>query len=230
MASGGYRVEQTGQAQPPPRSAGALRGRREPLDWTGDRDFRILSIDGGGIKGIFPAAVLANLEDRYLGGAPVTSCFDLIAGTSTGGIIALGLGAGLRAADILRFYLEDGREIFPPAGFFKRLWRQRCLVMSLYDQQKLERRLRKALGQRTLGESSVRLCIPAFDDSGDIWVLKTPHHPDFAEDGQRDMVEVALATSAAPTYFRPYESGRLFAAWCGGFEAALFAAISAAAE
>ena len=202
----GHRVDRTERAQQlPPRSAGSLRVRREPLGWPGDRCFRILSIDGGGIKGIFPAAVLAAIEDRYLGGSPAASCFDLIVGTSTGGIIALGLGAGLRAADILRLYLEDGRDIFPPAGFFKR---QRRIVKSMYDPGNLERRLRRVLGQRTLGDSSARLCIPSCDGAhGDIWVFKTPHHPDYRMDGRRDMVEVALATAAAPTYFRPHDGG-----------------------
>jgi len=77
-----------------PRSQGAIPQRRIPQDWPKDRRFRVLSIDGGGIKGLFPATVLAELERRYLGGASVARYFDLVAGTSTGGIIALGLGAG----------------------------------------------------------------------------------------------------------------------------------------
>lgn len=88
------------EERPEPRSAGSRTTRRIPLDWGADRDFRILSIDGGGIRGIFPAAVLAGLEERYLGGRSVANYFDLITGTSTGGIIALGLAAGLTAADL----------------------------------------------------------------------------------------------------------------------------------
>src|SRR5580692_9722664 len=87
-------------AQPEPRSAGSRTTRRIPLAWGEDRNFRILAIDGGGIRGIFPAAVLAGLEDRYLGGQPIAGYFDLIAGTSTGGIIALGLAAGLTAGNL----------------------------------------------------------------------------------------------------------------------------------
>ena len=60
---------------------------------------------------MFPAVVLAGLEERYLDGQPLASYFDLIAGTSTGGIIALGLGAGLRAADVSRMYVERGGEM-----------------------------------------------------------------------------------------------------------------------
>src|SRR3954454_18025200 len=77
-----------------PRSAGTRRSRRRGLPWPKGREFRVLSIDGGGIRGILPAAILAGLEERFLGGASVAGYFDLIAGTSTGGILALGLGAG----------------------------------------------------------------------------------------------------------------------------------------
>ena len=90
---------------PPRRSSGALRRRRVPLEWPSGREFRILSMDGGGIRGIFPASLLAGLEERYLGEQPLAGYFDLIAGTSTGGIIALGLGAGLRAADVQRVFV-----------------------------------------------------------------------------------------------------------------------------
>src|SRR5215470_12247826 len=76
-----------------PRSAGAIPQRRVPQAWPKDRRFRILSIDGGGIRGVFPAAVLAGLERNHTGGSSIASYFDLVAGTSTGGILALGLGA-----------------------------------------------------------------------------------------------------------------------------------------
>src|SRR5919108_194523 len=77
-----------------PRSAGAIPQRRVPQDWPKDRRFRILSIEGGGIRGIFPAGVLAGLERHYTGGRSLASHFDLVAGPSTGGILALGLSAG----------------------------------------------------------------------------------------------------------------------------------------
>ena len=71
---------------------------------------RILTIDGGGIRGTFPAAFLANLEQDL--GEPIGRYFDLISGTSTGGIIAIGLALGLRASDILKLYEEQGPAIF----------------------------------------------------------------------------------------------------------------------
>lgn len=193
---------------PEPRSARALTTRRKPLDWSEDREFRILSIDGGGIRGIFPAAVLAQMERRYLDGGCVAGYFDLITGTSTGGIIAIGLGAGIPAAEILRFYIEDGRDIFPPRRRLAKLWKVRQLITHMYDEQKLKEHLQRQLGSRTMGDSLSRLCIPSCDGTyGDIWVFKTPHHPDYQMDGARQMVDVAMATAAAPTYFRPMEDG-----------------------
>src|SRR3546814_7956238 len=87
-------------------------------DWSSDvcsSDlFKILSLDGGGIKGIYSAQFLARCEQELTTGKPLASYFDMIAGTSTGGIIALGLALGYSTSDILDFYTNDGRRIFPP--------------------------------------------------------------------------------------------------------------------
>src|SRR5271155_2835135 len=97
-----------------PRSLGSISARRVPRDWPRDRDFRILSVDGGGIRGIFSAAVLADFESSLGVASSIADHFHLAAGTSTGGIIALGLGAGKTAADIRDLYLHRGPQIFPP--------------------------------------------------------------------------------------------------------------------
>lgn len=201
-----------------PRSAGSRSARRIPLDWDKDRNFRILALDGGGIRGIFPAAVLAGLEERYLGGRSIAGYFDLIAGTSTGGIIALGLAAGLTAADLRELYRLRGNEIFPPfgAGPIGRIGRRvnswRRLLRYSYDQDALALVLRSKLGDLKLGAARSRLCIPSFDGvHGEVYIFKTPHHPDFCRDLQEPMVKIALATSAAPTYYRPLrDSGYTF--------------------
>ncbi len=72
--------------------------------------FQILSLDGGGLRGMYTAAVLARLEEDL--GIRIVDHFDLIAGTSTGGIIALGLGLGMTPRDILEFYVAHGPRIF----------------------------------------------------------------------------------------------------------------------
>jgi len=195
-----------------PRWKRAIPQRRIPQDWPKDRRFRILSIDGGGIKGLFPATVLAELERRYLGGKSVARFFDLIAGTSTGGILALGLGAGLTALDLADLYARRGADVFPrstasPIGRVRGWWRAtRHFLHYHYDRTALENLLLDALGAKLLGDSIVRLCIPAFEGKhSEVFVFKTPHHPDYKVDRLEAMVTVALATSAAPTYFRPLE-------------------------
>jgi patatin-like phospholipase/acyl hydrolase len=197
-----------------PRSAGAIPHRRVPQAWPKDRRFRILSIDGGGIRGVFPAAILAGLERTYAAGNPVGSYFDLIAGTSTGGILALGFGAGLSAGDLLDLYVRRGGEVFPafpdhPRGRLK-AWLRDLLQYAhyTYNREALRRVLTETLGERLFGDSQVRLCIPAFEGRhSEVFVFKTPHHPDYRTDRHERMVTVGLATAAAPTYFRPLEHG-----------------------
>jgi predicted acylesterase/phospholipase RssA len=130
--------------------------------------------------------------------------FDLIAGTSTGGIIALGLGLGLPAAHIRDFYIREGPRIFPTQGRAGRLavtlrrWFRRG-----YDPGPLEAALKTCLGYDTpLGASRTRLVIPAFDaERADVYLFKTAHHPRLRVDFRRPAWEVAKATAAAPTYF-----------------------------
>src|SRR3954464_11430474 len=81
---------------------------RFPEDGTGA--FQVLALDGGGFRGLFSAVVLATWEQQL--GRPIGQHFDLIVGTSTGAIIALGLAAGMNAADLVEFYEKDGKEIF----------------------------------------------------------------------------------------------------------------------
>lgn len=160
------------------------------------RERRILTIDGGGIKGVFPAAFLAELEDRL--GEPVVDYFDLIAGTSTGGIIALALGLGLTAKDILRLYLENARRIFPRT-VGSALW---GLFSAKYANATLRAVLAEAFGRRLLGESRTRLVIPSLNLATEhVHVYKTSHDPGLVNDYRVPAVEVALATVAAPTYF-----------------------------
>lgn len=202
------------------RSSGASKRRRVPQPWPEAQEFRILAIDGGGIKGIFPAAFLAGLEKRFLGGLSIARYFDLIAGTSTGGIIALGLGAGLTAAELRDLYINRGSEIFPPQRWLGRLLgKARQLVLYRYDRDALARVLDETFGQKTFGESKSRLCIPSFDGRhSEVYIFKTPHHPDYRQDGRERMRKVAEATSAAPTFFRPLEDdGNSFVdggVWC----------------
>src|SRR2546423_11943635 len=107
---------------------------------------RILSIDGGGIKGVFPASFLASIEDAL--GDRVANYFDLIAGTSTGGIITLGLGIGLSAKEILTFYEELGPRVFKGTPLLRSL---RGIGLSKYSQAPLKEALQSQFGERRLG-------------------------------------------------------------------------------
>jgi len=163
--------------------------------------FRILALDGGGLKGVFTASFLAEIE--RITGSRVTRYFDLVAGTSTGGIVALGLGLGLSPAEIRDFYLEYGPRIFPAQRALPRLARAaRQVFHAKYSAEALESALRDRFGDHQLWESSVRLVIPAYDVvRGDVYIYKTPHHECLRTDFTEYAWRVARATAAAPTYF-----------------------------
>lgn len=158
----------------------------------------MLSLDGGGMKGIFSAAVLTMIEEDF--GVHVTDHFDLIAGTSTGGILALGLAAGMRPRELLNMYITHQRDIFSSRGR-----RGRGVFKARYSNEGLRSVLASVLGVKLLSESAVRLVIPAFNlDANDVYVFRTPHHERLRRDWKAPMVDVAMATSAAPTFFPGY--------------------------
>ena len=170
-------------------------------------NFRILSIDGGGMKGIFSIAFLAALEEKTK--KNVVDHFDLIVGTSTGGIIALGLALGMPASHILDFFFEKGERIFPnrtAISRFKSLIKG--LISTRYNKTILEEVLKEHFGVMRLGEAKTRLVIPSFNPvTGDVYLYKTAHDLNFKEDYKRYAWEVAYATSAAPTYFKAHKTG-----------------------
>lgn len=167
-----------------------------------DNRFQILSLDGGGIKGLFSAAVLAAIEEDL--GVTVTGHFDLITGTSTGGIIALGLGLGMRPRQIVEFYVKHGPSIFRnPCGVRNALH----YVRSKFSPAPLESALREseAFGAKLLGDSTKRLVIPSYNlGEDDVYIFKTPHHERLRRDWKVPAWKVAMATAAAPTYFPAY--------------------------
>ena len=134
--------------------------------------FQILSLDGGGIKGLFTAAVLAKLEEDLR--TNITDHFDLIVGTSTGGIIALALGLGMKPREIVQFYVENGPQIFRNRLGLNPLkhwcWRK-------YPNGPLRAALQQCYEARRLSDSQKRLVIPSYNlDADDVYLFKTPHH------------------------------------------------------
>lgn len=158
--------------------------------------FQILSLDGGGLRGMFSAAVLARLEDDLQ--LRITDHFDLIAGTSTGGIIAIGLGLGLTPREIVEFYAEHGPAIFRDRSRTRGL---RRLVRAKYPAEPLREALTQVLGQRRFGESGKRLVITSYNlAEDDVYLFRTPHLAHLTRDWRERAVDVAMATAAAPTY------------------------------
>lgn len=191
------------------RKANSRDSSRAKQPWPAGKDFKVLSIDGGGIRGIYPAVFLQETEDRC---GSIRDHFDLVAGTSTGGIIAIGIGLGLSVKSIAELYCVQGQQVFPPrwydrkaARFFRKLFRPS------HDHKALEAALKAAFQERLLGESGSRLVIPAFvGPNPQITVFKTDHHPDYRRDWQSPAWEVARATSAAPTFFAGHASEKAF--------------------
>lgn len=165
---------------------------------------KILSIDGGGIRGIIPASVLAEIEHRT--GKQVSQLFDLVAGTSTGGMLALGLNipddSGQprhSALDLKNLYEEKGREIFQ-----RTLWRKLSTVAGYLDTEYghnfLEEILDEYLGGAELSESITKSLITSYDIER--------RKPFIFRSWEEHLTGVTMkdagrATSAAPTYFEP---------------------------
>ncbi|WP_243643715.1 CBASS cGAMP-activated phospholipase [Tenacibaculum sp. M341] len=172
-----------------------------------NKPFKILSIDGGGIKGLYSASILEKLEEKS--GKRSGDCFDMICGTSTGGLIALGLASGKEARELVDLYKNKGSEIFPTANnrfcrFFQNIWNgvKQVLLFGKFSGKPLERILKDSFGNTTLGELNNLVCIPSFNlISGMPRMFKYPHKEgDFYRDKDIPLVDAALATSAAPTY------------------------------
>jgi len=177
---------------------------------TNSKPFKILSIDGGGIRGIFPAMFLANLEAELKSKGvkqwQIYQQFDLICGTSTGGIIAIALALGIPAKEIYELYLNNAGTIFGnKRGFLGRF------KYSAYKRDALEKLVRDKFKKVNfgkdprLGDCKTHVAIPIYDlMEGRPSVLKSKYHEAFVRDYQIPAYMAAMATSAAPTFFDPY--------------------------
>lgn len=162
----------------------------------------ILSLSGGGFRGLYTATVLAALEDAL--GAPLAQRFDLICGTSVGGILALGLANEIPARDLKDLFLHEGRAIFD-----RRLVLGGLALFARHTNHGLRRVLTRRFKDATLGDLSRPVLVPTVNyATGLPKVFKTPHHKKFEIDHKTSLVDVAMATSAAPTYFPIYATAR----------------------
>jgi patatin-like phospholipase/acyl hydrolase len=168
--------------------------------------FHILSLSGGGYLGLYTISILADIEDRI--GAPLGTRFDLIAGTSVGGIIAIGIANEVSAVRIKEAFERDGTEIFsarrpPKTAIGKFCEVLRSAAKPKYDPGALRDTIIDIIGADTrIGDLKHPCIIPTVClTKGGPQIFKTNHHPDFSRDHRLKAVDVALATSAAPTYF-----------------------------
>ncbi|MEO1529042.1 MAG: CBASS cGAMP-activated phospholipase [Planctomycetota bacterium] len=197
--------------------------------------FQILAFDGGGIRGAFGTALIAKIEERL--GGPITDYFDLVAGTSTGAILGAGLAHGLSGQRLKEFYRDHGREIFKPREPYtpiswvrpiyplvKYVFRRRTGGGQLDDffrarfcPHALRSAFVEAFGESTLGElDRSRLIVPTVNlTKGETHVFRTPHLPTAVHTRSLQIVDVLLATTAAPTYF-PHKVMPSGEAFCDG--------------
>ena len=185
--------------------------------------FQILSLIGGGIRGAFVTSYLKEIEQKL--GRPIADCFDLIAGTSTGGIVAAGLANGMTAEKMHDFYVRYGASIFTEREPYKAKWPYRFIYpivnwifekrtggsldaafRSRYCADALEKSFSEGFGDATLGEiECTRLIMPSFNlTKGAPHVFRSRHLPKAIHDKDIKIADALIATTAAPTYF-PYK-------------------------
>lgn len=180
-----------------------------PNETSTSKPVRILSLNGGGARGLFTISVLAEIEriiatrtgDQNI---KAGDYFDLITGTSIGGILALGLAAGKTARELEKVFFNEAPNIFPRRpGWINLL---KTLYSPIYDSSPLQATVEKMIGKETtFNDLSRRVMIPTVNlSTGKPQFFKTPHNPEFNRDGALKLVDAAMATSAAPTYFSPY--------------------------
>ena len=172
-----------------------------------DGYINVLSLDGGGIKGLYTARVLEYLESTFQ--IKTASCFDLICGTSTGGLIALGLASDHTAESIANFYDKKGKKIFPYTTWLSRQvhFLKSLVIVSKYSGSILKNELEGFFGNGNLMKNlRTDVCIPSYNVStGKSVIFKKSSNPAYHLDSELNVIDVALATSAAPTFFPMHE-------------------------
>lgn len=168
------------------------------------RPFRILSVDGGGVRGVFPAHILQCMEKSFC--ASLYDTFDMIAGTSTGAIIAAAIAARVPAKRVVDLYETHGGAIF------KKTWYRPgagIVSGSRYPNQRLRKHLNDIFGDTRLGDIKKPLLLPATDiKNGCVHVLKSGYCDEFLRDKDVRLQDAVAASCAAPTYFDPFSIDR----------------------
>lgn len=168
-----------------------------------DKKIKVLALNGGGYRGLFTAEVLCQLEKKL--GQPITKHFDLITGTSIGGIIALSLAAGKTPEELVKMFKNDGEKIFSSckSNLALNIRRMLGIFRPIYKNEGLKKALEKQFGALTMGElNKAYVMVPTTNIiDGQPKFFKTPHNKELDFDKDISVIDVALATSAAPVFF-----------------------------
>ena len=160
---------------------------------------KILALSGGGFRGLYTAHVLAILEEQA--SRPLARCFDLLCGTSIGGIIAMALALEIPAKRVADLMKSNGESIFPSSRR-TRMSKLKSFFRPKYEATDMRKMLEELFGERTINDSVTRILVPSVNYStGKPQFFKTPHCKRLWAGYKPKMVDVALATSAAPLYF-----------------------------
>jgi patatin-like phospholipase/acyl hydrolase len=160
--------------------------------------FRVLAIDGGGVRGIYPAHIL-NLLSAQVPGSVLSGVFDLVIGTSTGAMVASAIACGIPLERVVRLYEEKAPIIFGSKRFTLL-----GTLQSAYDSAPLRGVLEEIFGEKKMREVPGRLILPATDISnGNVFLIKSPYLPEFVRDLDIRLVDAVMASAAAPLYFDP---------------------------
>ena len=177
---------------------------------------RILSIDGGGIRGALTACFLVELEKQM--GAPCRELFQMVAGTSTGALIAAAIAVGVPATRILDIYVNRAKEIFTCPSIAA--WPKRLAIGHAYNSDNIAEVLQSEFGKCkdwTLNDCPIRILLTARGVSGHTWYFVQDRPKNARQVGGASLIECACASAAAPTYFSPVyvspANGRLIG-WC----------------
>ena len=163
--------------------------------------FKILALDGGGVRGIYSAHVLRRLCESF--DLTPSRTFDLIVGTSTGSIIAAAPATDYDLADVCEKYETSAPQIFTSS-----LLPNKGIFGSKYSQRPLKDLLESVFHSKTLGQVTNRLVIPATDISnGNVYVFKSSYDPSFVRDRATPVATAVLASCAAPLFFDPVSVG-----------------------
>lgn len=191
---------------------------------TNSKPYRVLCLDGGGIRGLYTASLLHQLTLRFarLNNQSITerldfgANFDLIVGTSTGSLLATALAAGTPLDDVIALYRTEARNIFQSPMPLQHgcltdklrafLWTARQAFSPANNSDALRKALHKVLGDETFAElfsrRKISLCIPTLNaETQKAWVFKTPHGTRLTRDNHYKLIDACMASAAAPLYF-----------------------------